>query len=39
MKVFNSLQEVKDVERCVVALGNFDGVHNCLLYTSPSPRD
>ena len=27
MKVFNSLQEVKDVERCVVALGNFDGVH------------
>ena len=27
MKVFNSLQEVKYVERCVLALGNFDGVH------------
>lgn len=27
MKIFNSLEEVKDIESTVVALGNFDGVH------------
>lgn len=27
MKIFNSLDEVKDMENTVVALGNFDGVH------------
>ncbi|HIU25237.1 MAG TPA: bifunctional riboflavin kinase/FAD synthetase [Candidatus Copromorpha excrementigallinarum] len=27
MKIFNSLEEVKDMEGTVVALGNFDGVH------------
>lgn len=27
MKIFNSLDEVKDMENTVIALGNFDGVH------------
>ena len=27
MKIFNSLEEIKDIEETVVALGNFDGVH------------
>ena len=27
MKIFNSLEEVKEIEPTVVALGNFDGVH------------
>lgn len=27
MKVFNSLDEIKDIDETVVALGNFDGVH------------
>lgn len=27
MKVFNSLEEVKDIQPTVTALGNFDGVH------------
>lgn len=27
MKVFNSLDEIKNIEPTVVALGNFDGVH------------
>lgn len=27
MKVFNSLEEIRDIEPTVVALGNFDGVH------------
>ncbi len=27
MKVYNSLEEIKDIEATVVALGNFDGVH------------
>lgn len=27
MKVFNSIEEIKDIEPTVVALGNFDGVH------------
>jgi len=27
MKIFNSLDEIKDIENTVVALGNFDGVH------------
>ena len=27
MRIFNSLEEVKDIEGTVVALGNFDGVH------------
>ncbi|MCR5482305.1 MAG: bifunctional riboflavin kinase/FAD synthetase [Clostridia bacterium] len=27
MKIFNSLEEVKNIEPTVVALGNFDGVH------------
>lgn len=27
MVVFNSLEEIKNVEACCVALGNFDGVH------------
>ena len=27
MKYFESLEEIKDIEETVVALGNFDGVH------------
>ena len=27
MKIFNSLEEVRDIESTVIALGNFDGVH------------
>ena len=27
MKIFNSLDEIKDIDETVVALGNFDGVH------------
>ena len=27
MKIFNSLDEIKDIKETVVALGNFDGVH------------
>lgn len=27
MKIFNSLDEIKDIDNTVVALGNFDGVH------------
>lgn len=27
MKIFNSLEEIKDIKSTVVALGNFDGVH------------
>lgn len=27
MIVFNSLDEIKDIEPCVIAVGNFDGVH------------
>ena len=27
MKIFNSLEEIKDIEPTVVALGNFDGIH------------
>ena len=27
MKIFNSLEEIKDIEETVVALGRFDGVH------------
>lgn len=27
MKVFNSLDEIRDIEPTVVAMGNFDGVH------------
>lgn len=27
MKIFNTLDEIKDIEPCAVALGNFDGVH------------
>ena len=27
MKIYNSLEEIKDIEPTVVALGNFDGVH------------
>lgn len=27
MKIFNSLEEVKNIEPTVIALGNFDGVH------------
>lgn len=27
MKIFNSLEEVRDIEPTVIALGNFDGVH------------
>lgn len=27
MKIFNSLEEVKDISPCTLALGNFDGVH------------
>ena len=27
MKIFHSLEEVKDIEETVIALGNFDGVH------------
>lgn len=27
MKVFNSLDEIKDIEPCVIAVGNFDGIH------------
>ncbi|MFQ8601491.1 MAG: bifunctional riboflavin kinase/FMN adenylyltransferase, partial [Anaerovoracaceae bacterium] len=27
MRIFNSLEEICDIESTVVALGNFDGVH------------
>ncbi len=27
MKIFESLEEIKDIQPCAVALGNFDGVH------------
>ena len=27
MKIFNTIEEIKDVQPCCVALGNFDGVH------------
>lgn len=27
MKIFNSLDEINDIQPCAVALGNFDGVH------------
>ena len=27
MKIFNSIDEIKNVEQTVIALGNFDGVH------------
>ncbi len=27
MKIFNSLEEIKDIEPTVIALGNFDGIH------------
>lgn len=27
MKIFNSLEEIKNIEPTVVALGNFDGIH------------
>lgn len=27
MKIFNSLDEIKDLEPTAVALGNFDGIH------------
>ena len=27
MEIFNSLEEIRDIEPTVVALGNFDGVH------------
>lgn len=27
MKIFNSLEEIKDIHSTVIALGNFDGVH------------
>lgn len=27
MKIFNSLEEISDIDETVVALGNFDGVH------------
>lgn len=27
MKIFNSLEEIRDIEPTVIALGNFDGVH------------
>ena len=27
MKIFESLEEIKDMEKTVVAMGNFDGVH------------
>lgn len=27
MKIFNSLEEVRDIQPTVIALGNFDGVH------------
>jgi riboflavin kinase/FMN adenylyltransferase len=27
MKIFESLEEIRDIEDTVVALGNFDGVH------------
>lgn len=27
MKIFNDISEIKNIEPCVVALGNFDGVH------------
>ena len=27
MKVFNSLDEIKDIDPCVIAVGNFDGIH------------
>lgn len=27
MKIFNNIDEIRDIEPCCVALGNFDGVH------------
>ena len=27
MKVFETLDDIKNIEPCAVALGNFDGVH------------
>ena len=27
MKIFENLEEVKNIEPCCIALGNFDGVH------------
>lgn len=27
MKIFNSIQEIKDIDKTVIAVGNFDGVH------------
>jgi riboflavin kinase/FMN adenylyltransferase len=27
MKIFNSLEEIRDIKPCSIALGNFDGVH------------
>ena len=27
MKIFNSLEEIKNIESTIIALGNFDGVH------------
>ena len=27
MRVFNSLEEINNIEPTVVALGNFDGIH------------
>ena len=27
MRVFNTLDEIKDIRETAVALGNFDGVH------------
>ena len=27
MKIFNSLDEINNIDETVVALGNFDGVH------------
>lgn len=27
MKTFNSIEEIRDIEPCCIALGNFDGVH------------
>ncbi|MEG0291337.1 MAG: bifunctional riboflavin kinase/FAD synthetase [Anaerovoracaceae bacterium] len=27
MKIFNSLEEIKNIDKTVIALGNFDGIH------------
>ncbi len=27
MKIFNSLEEIRDIQPCSIALGNFDGIH------------